>query len=270
MAWNSFEKLKVSASEYNEIYKTISDNKAIIREQIHGSRKTLYADGIMVAICIDDSGIELGGITNRQFTAFLAQFTKNLYAQFSKNEKLYYLKVDNDCYTRNKNENYWNTIPVGHYLYNVDLKSAYWQLAYQLGYISTNFFEKYIKLDEYKQAKRLCISFLARGNSMTYQRIGEPDYVIYCNGDVLQRVYDNIRKKLYQSVQFAIGDITDYIEYNIDGITVTAKDLDAVKSRFIKLGLDYKVSEMKKISQTEYLKANKKRKFVSTNNLITQ
>jgi hypothetical protein len=87
---------------------------------------------------------------------------------------------------------------------------------------------------------------------------------------VLQRVYDNIRNKLYQSVQFAIGDIADYIEYNIDGITVTAKDLDAVKSRFIKLGLDYKVSEMQKISQTEYLKANKKRKFVSTNNLITQ
>lgn len=270
MAWNSFEKMKVTQSEYNDIYRTVTGNNAIIREQIHGSRKTLYADGIMVAICIEDSGIELGDITNRQFTAFLAQFTKNLYAQFAKNERLYYLQINNDCYTRNKNEEYWNTIPIGQYLYNVDLKSAYWQMAYHLGYISTNFYQKYINLDEYKQAKRLCISFLARGNSMTYQRIDEPDYVIHCNNDVLQRVYDNIRNKLYQSVQFALDGITDYTEYNIDGITVTAKDLEKVKKRFIKLGLHYKVCELQKISQTEYIKGNKKRKFASINNLITQ
>jgi hypothetical protein len=270
MAWNSYDRFKVSENEYNRIYRSIADNNAVIREQIQGSRKTLYANGVMVAVSVEDNSVDLGNISNKDFVSFLAQFTKNLYGQFSNNQQLYYLEIKTDCYTRNKNDDYWHTIPVGQFLYNVDLKSAYWQIAHKLGYINTAFFKKYINLDDYKKAKRLCISFLARSNSMKYQRKGEPDYIIYCNNAVLQRVYDNIRNKLYQSVQYALTDITDYIEYNIDGITVTAKDVDAVKKRFSEIGLDYKVSELKKISETEYLKNNKKRKFTSANKLKTQ
>ena len=222
-------RMELSKERYNEIKHILLTNGTPFQEQKYGSRKKLWAGGKFIGSSVITS-IELEGLTTQQFGSFLAQFTKNLYKQFRLNDKLYDQQIVWRGLSRNKNNAQWKKIEDGEFFYNLDLSSAYWQVAHKLGYIDDKLFIKYMLDDKYKAPKRLCISFLARPNKMTYQSNNET-IEIHCDNSALQRVYDNIRNELY-CVLGNVAKEVEWIEYSIDGITVPKHEVKKVEALF--------------------------------------
>lgn len=251
--------LTVNPHEYTQIVATQMRNKSSFNEHTHGTSKKLMSHKRLIALRESTDALYLGDLTKTQFVSFLGAFSRNLYSQFLKNPALHDLNVPFNGVSRSKNADYWEALDVEQYFYNVDLSSAYWQMAHRLGYISDKFFKDYMESDSYKQAKRYCVSFLARQNKMTYHA-GDKMHEIQCDTSVLRRVYDNIRHELYNTIQDSIQG-ENYLEYNIDGVTVNASDLKGVLEYFKNEGLHFKVTQCKKVSATQYLYRSTLRNF---------
>jgi hypothetical protein len=260
----NYKKFEVGLDEYEQIKRVQLQNGSDVREHSHGSRKKLFVLNKLVAAHAHTSNLDLGDLNQKQFVSFLGTFNKHLYAKFLKQPELYNLDITFSGIAREKNAGFWHSLKKGTYFYNVDLSSAYWQIAHKLGYISTKFFEDYQNVDSYKQAKRYCISFLARTNKTMF-RMPNAEYEIHCDNSVLQKVYDNIRNELYNCVQKSIFNVSDWLEYNIDGVTVMSDNLDAVCEEFKGMGLAFKITECRKVSETEYTYGSKLRVFTNKN-----
>jgi hypothetical protein len=256
-----YAKLECNEQEYGHIQKVQFANKSTVKEQYIGSRKKLYSNNKMIATVSIYNSLDLGGISKTQFNAFLGAFNKQLYKQFEKRPELYDLNIIFKGASRDKNLSEWECLTVGEYFYNIDLKSAYWQVANKLGYLNDKMFNTYIDSDEYKMAKRVCISFLARKNFMVYFTSDGDQYQINCDTSVLKGVYQNIRHYLYSNITNAITSEIKWLEYNIDGITVSTENMYEVCQYFKEKGLNFKITECKKISDTHYLYGGKERKY---------
>jgi len=258
----SFQKrLEIEDEYYESTIKVLINNGLKVKEHHVGSRRTLYANNEICGFNKVNYHLPLSdGLTTAKFNAFLAYFSRTLYSQFKQNPDLFNLKIQYTGLSKGKDSQMWNKIKSREVFYNIDLSSAYWQIAYRLGYINTKIFEKYMPLDEYKEAKRYCVSFLARENKMNYFDNREIN-LIECDMSVLYQVYENIRHELYNIIEELKNHIKFWIEYNIDGISVTEKYLQKTKSKFDELGLIYKVNECFKIDNKSYFLKNTIRKF---------
>lgn len=212
------------------------------------------------------SNISLGNIDKESFITFLKDFKFNLNKCLRLNTELWDLKIIYDKSKIGKNNNYWGNINEGDYFYLIDIRSAYWQIAHKIGYISTELFNSYFELDDYKASKRLCFSFLSRTSKATYfgKRFdgSDEDMVIGCNSEFYKNIYDNIRNLLNNLINEVVL-LTDnnYLKYNTDGIYITKEYVPVVK-KFLKAnGILYKTSLCKKISNFEYVLQNQLMKF---------
>jgi hypothetical protein len=118
-----------------------------------------------------------------------------------------------------------------------------------------------MNLDDYKSLKRYCVSFLARKNKMRYISVDGEFYEIECDTRIFQQVYDNIRSELYKTIENVRKTCENYLEYNIDGITVLSDDLHKVKHEMKKMGLHYKITECIKLNENEYISGSKVKRF---------
>ena len=227
-----------------------------------GSRKELFVHNRLVATHSPNGFLDLGDLSTQRFASFLGHFQKHLNRKLISNPELMTFKVNFNGVARHRNSKVWGTIPIGSHFYNIDLNSAYWQMAHRLGYIDTEFYHQYLELPEYKSAKRFCISFLARSNKKTYYKPDGTFYEIHCDTTPLQMVYSNIRKELYRVINGAITGIEDYLEYNVDGVVVLPKDAMAVRNYFKEQGLEYKNIFCVKISDRQYSHGKKTKNFL--------
>lgn len=253
-------RLEIAPEFYEDTKQQIIKNGSKVWEQSFGSRRNLYGDGHLCGTTSPEDYLPLKELSKSQLGAFLGQFTKSLYNQIRKDDSILDKQVIFNGVSRDKNFVAWEEIQPREMFYNVDLSSAYWQMAFRLGYITKRMFNSYLEKDSYKEAKRYCISFLARENEMNYHDGREINHV-RCNTDCLQQIYDNIRNELYSCIQNVLFDIKDWIEFNIDGVTIKEKDLPLVQERFDSLNLVYKINECLKIDERTYLLKGKIRKF---------
>jgi hypothetical protein len=234
-------------------------NKTDYKEHFHGARKKLYVYNKMIGSTVLSASLDLGELNKQQFAAFIGLFNRNLYRTFVKKPDLHYLDVSFKGLSRNKNFDLYNDLDTGQIFWNIDLSSAYFQMALRLGYISQNFYNKYILDDRYKAVKRLCISFLGRRNKMIYNT-SNGKQVIECDMSSLAQVYKNIRNELYNVIN-NISQHTEYLEFNIDGISVLPAELKLVKDYFDSLGLIYKSTRCKKIDSYVYSYGSTQKRF---------
>ena len=256
-----YAKLECDEVEYDMIQSTQFQNDNYVTEQFIGSRKKLYSNNKMIATVSLYNSLELGGITKSQFNAFLGSFNKQLYKRFLENPELYNTKIEFKGVSREKNYPEWECLNDGDFFYNVDLRSAYWQVAYKLGYLSDKMYDTYVLSDEYKMGKRVCISFLARRNFMIYHPQNKDSFKIDCDTSVLKGVYENIRHYLYNTMFKCVEQEIKWLEYNIDGGTIPSEYLFQVTKYFQDQKLKFKITECKKIDDKTYMYGNKERKF---------
>lgn len=251
-------RLNMEAQEYSFLRSIQQKNNKFFSEQQIGGRKKLFIGEKMVGSTVSGF-IDLEELSSGQFASFLGMFNRNLYSQISKHDLLN-LKVNFKGVSRSKNHKVYDQLDQLAMFHNIDLRSAYWQIARRLNYISENIYQKYQHKDEYKSVKRLCISFLARPNKMTYYTPDGLQFTVHCDITMLKNVYDNIRNELYRIIN-EIADQVEYVEYNIDGITVLSKDKAKVKKYFDDLGLEYKTSLCVKIDDYQYQSGSKIKNF---------
>jgi hypothetical protein len=256
----AYKKLEVSEEYYKEIINTQFSNGSVVREHIMGNRTKLFSDDMFIATKCYSSSIDKGNLKDSQFFSFFGLFNKQLYNQFKVNTNLFLLDVEFDGVSRNKNYDTWEKLSDGDFFYVIDLKSAYWQIGYKLGYINDNMYHRYMNLDAYKQVKRYAFSFLARNNIMNYYHKGE-SYSIECDKEFLNKIYSNVRYALYNYINDCVKGLDNYIEYNIDGVVVTNKEVDKVMSYFNENDLKYKLVECRKMNEYEYTYNNFLRNF---------
>lgn len=253
-------KTEVSSKDYALIKENYLLSGKFLNEQIVGSRKNLYNENNqLVASYVRSNSIDLGKLSKENFFSFLGLFNKNLYKNFSNNKKLIDLDIQFNGLSRKRDKKNFDKIEIGGFFYNLDLNSAYWQVVYKLGYIDYELFEKYKYADEYKVAKRLCISFLARNNYKNYYIDGK-EFTIKCDTSALKQVYVNIRNTLYSIFNDCAKEL-DYIAFNIDSIYFLKKDLATAKKFFDQLGLEYKLVLCQKIGKREFTYGKDKRNF---------
>jgi hypothetical protein len=253
--------LEIDEPNYLNTIQVLIENGSKVSEHRSGSRRTIYADSHVCGYSQTEYNLPLSPeLKPSQFYAFLGVFKKSLYNQFRLNENLWNLKIDFNGVSRDKNHVSWLKLKNRTVFYNIDLSSAYWQMAFRLGYISKKTFNSYMYRDEYKEAKRYCVSFLARENEMKYFDGREIDCV-ECDVSAFYQVYDNIRHELYNCIGTLTKLTDNWIEYNIDGISVSSKDKDAVCKCLEEMNLIYKVNECIKIDKHEYFQKGQIRKF---------
>jgi hypothetical protein len=239
------------------------ENQNGFSEQVHGSRKKLFVQNKIIATNSPNGYLDLGGLTTQEFTAFLGLFTRGLYSQFRKFPELYDQKIDFRGTARHKHRANFLALPVGEFFYNIDLSSAYWQVAYRLNYISEKTFNKYMASKKHKTAKRFCVSFLARTNKKIYTDPKGNKSTIECDISVLRTVYSNIRKELYKLVQEGLNGKETYLEYNIDGMTVLQEDLSEIADFFDSQNLIYKTTLCRKVNDRQYSYGSEIRNFTN-------
>lgn len=254
---NNYTQAGVNREHYEACKQIQQNNQAEFAEQIFGSRRSLYLAGKMIATTAVEQNLDLGKLSNSQFISFLGRFNRQLYKQFETYPDLFAQKIIHKGVSRDKNLDLWDQLPIGSYFYNIDLSSAYWQVAFRLGYIKPEMFIRYLNDDNYKQAKRYCISFLARQNKMVYADKRE----IKCDTGFLVRVYDNIRQELYKIIETASNRAKTYLEFNIDGISVTADQVKIIKDYFKSEDLLFKTTQCRVMPGDQYLYGSRVRKF---------
>ena len=268
--YEKLDKFSYDKDYYLKVIDTQFRNGMPFAEQFVGSRRKLYKFGRF--ICTNKiSELDLGGIKNRQFISFLGTFTKNIYNQFAENPKLYDKQIKFLGNTSKfKNLDVWRELNEGDVFFNIDFKNAYWQTLRRLGYIDAKFYSRYVLQDEYKKAKRYCVSFLGRSNKVVYhypEGCGLPygDYEISCDTSVLRNVYMNVRNEIYNSIYYAMSELEsmdNVLGFNTDGIyVVDRKSLDIVKSKLMEMGIIFKSSICKKINDYEYIQESTVRTF---------
>lgn len=165
-----------------------------------------------------------------------------------------------------RNEEKWQKIEVNGVFYEVDIKKAYYQAAYKLGYITKALWDKNKDRDEVKQALRECVTWLATPRKKEYYNVSgvSEAYIIECDTKIYVKVYENIRNILHNSIYDCLESIKwdDFISYTIDSVLVTENDLELVKNTLDQLDWDYKVTKLIKTAKNNYIKNGELRSFI--------
>lgn len=228
-----------------------------------GSRKFIIVDGNYAYTEKNGEGIETG-LTTREFVAFISGFKRSLNHQLKKHPELLDLKIPYTQSVAKKFHNIYDALIEGDKFYNIDLSSAYWQIAHRLGYISTKLFNRYMPLDTHKHAKRLCISFLGRRREKTTYDIVDGVYTerkeVLSQRD--EQIFMNIRHELYSIINGIVEQLGNgVLEYNTDAVSVLPHKRKEVENYFSSLGLIFTVNHCIKKDNIQYLRNSKLRNF---------
>lgn len=253
---------EVSNDKYNQIVELQKTNGINYSEHYKGSKKVLMVDNRIVCATYFGSMLDLGNLQKSQFVSFIASFKRGIYKQFDTNRSLITHKVYFLGASKQSNKKAFASLDPGKKFWNLDLSSAYWQIGFRLGYISKSFYSKYILNDDFKHAKRLCFSFLARQNVKKYIHNGH-EYTIECDNSIERAIYDNVRNELYLIIDRAreiAGE--SCLQHNIDGISVCCPEKkDLIEKYFLSEGLSFKVNDCIKIDNKQYLFKSKIKRF---------
>ena len=111
----------VSEEYYSEIMNNQFKNGSVVREHYLGRRAKLYSDNMFIATKCDNTTLNIGGLSDSKFFSFIGLFNKQLYKQFQLYPDLFFLDVEFQGLSRQKNFDAWDKMEVGDFFYNIEL-----------------------------------------------------------------------------------------------------------------------------------------------------
>ncbi|MEM2138826.1 MAG: hypothetical protein QXM96_01610 [Candidatus Woesearchaeota archaeon] len=244
----------ISQDEYNDIKNYFISNNFYVRE-IKKSEQNLKLIVNNNSFIHFTNNLHFESLSNIQFSKFYNIILKDII--FNVNSKnIHELIVESkNKKIKEKNLDVWNKVKIGEFFINIDIKNAYWQSAYKLGYISEDLYKDYEFLDEYKEAKRYVFSLLSRDVECNYYNDGNKVNKIKCNNLIFKNMLKNIRNFLSNSIYDICSgvDNNSIIEYNIDAIYCLYNNLDIIRKMFYEKNIKFKITLCKKTSENAYI-----------------
>ena len=150
-------------------------------------------------------------------------------------------------------------LPMGAELCIIDIKHAYWIVAYNMGLISKKTYDLYADNPEYKLARNIALSTLTSKKEREYFVKGIHKYTIVCDNGLQKLIYANIRQTTYN----LIGDLSEMLGsacygYRVDGL-VALYDFEVVKESkeyFKKHNVKFEITRYIKVSDTHMKNSN--------------
>lgn len=102
-----------------------------------------------------------------------------------------------------KNLKLWDALPVGTEFVMLDIKHAYWRVAYLQGYISKRIYDKYLEDDKLKLWRNVGMACVVAKQKREYYQKGRLVSTVQTWNDPYEQIYRNIRHITYNTV----GDI---------------------------------------------------------------
>jgi hypothetical protein len=252
---------KLTDQEFRKtVERFIRKNRTFTEKHI-GSTKTISLN--KKTICKSSSVIlqSKEGFDPKAFRIFLSLFNKNLFKNLRQVIDFNNLNVRHlSNRTVTFNHDYWETHLIGEFVYEFDIKSAYWQTAKILGYIDEKMFQKYYNDPSAKMYKRLCFSFLARHKKIVHYNKGVPHEIV-CDNTILKQVYDNVRITLNNNIYLSVCQLDNFFKFNVDAIYVDLKNAHKVNKALKELGYDFHFRVWVKSSETEISNKNQIKKL---------
>lgn len=142
-----------------------------------------------------------------------------------------------------RNHELYKKLPMGTWFSAIDIKHAYWRMAFIRGYINQKLYDR-LKVPQFKFIRNKALACMT--SKVKYQRYKEGELVIeYYTGDpVLLEVYDDIRQRTY-SVLDEVAEIVGpdfFLKYHTDCVYVKNEVIDQVTDIFKKHDLDFSIA----------------------------
>lgn len=217
--------------------------------------KTVHGAIPFISVVKRKSKINFGDVPKSEIKTFLSRFKREINGALRKDPELMDLKITSKHLTSSINTEKWNNYESGRAFYHLDIKNGYWQMLHRLGYISTKLYEDYLWEDDFKHLKRLCVTFLARKSHAVFYGlgIGGTNHEIYCNNEMYDRIYKNVRASLTNCLFIGLDTIgDDYFKYAVDGVYLHKDQLVPVKTALANAGVGYKYTVCRKVGENQF------------------
>lgn len=201
------------------------------------------------------------GIHKKYFFSFLGQFNKEFYKNMSKMDFVI-PEIPEPLYTKYKNRPVWEKINIGDRFIGFDMESCFWQMCYKLGYIGEKLYLEYINYHDYKIAKRLCVTFLARRRKIIHKIKGIDVLEISCDNKLGVLAYQNVMN-LAANILIECGNEieNEFIDINTDCIIALPEHNEKIKNIFKKYDIRYCKTHCMKINDYQYYAGKKVKNF---------
>jgi len=148
----------------------------------------------------------------------------------------------------------YKSLDEGAEFFYVDIKHAYWRIAYKMGVICKPIYERYKDSQKFKLVRNIALSTLARSITRDYYRNGKLLNSITCVSDHYKQIYKNIRYTTY-NLTGTLNEIAgkNSIGYKIDGLLVLPAAVNKIKQQIKNKRFFYSVTKCKKIDDKRFL-----------------
>jgi hypothetical protein len=136
----------------------------------------------------------------------------------------------------------------------VDIKHAYWRIAYLLGYINKKLYKRYADNEDYKLARNIGLSTLVSKKFREMYVNGIQVYKLQCINPQNNVIYENIRHVTYNFIGELHEELGVYsFGYRTDGLLAlnTPEVIEHCKDYFKKNKLLFEATEYIKVNDKE-------------------
>jgi hypothetical protein len=239
-----------SKESFNIVFRNVAEKMPFV---IHtrGQRKIVIANDKPVAIY--QKTITEDILSNRKEAKQIMSIVRKSATKYIKNHLGDIPTIPRLCPVTFNNIDLWEEMGAGEEFYLIDASHCYWRVAYILGYISKNVYEKYAENKELKTLKNISLSILSSTIKREYYQNGEKYLEIESDITDYKKIYNNIRHYAYNNSGEVKDAIPDFcIAYRVDGVYLLREGLKRAKAIFDKNNLLYKVTKCVKIDEKNY------------------
>lgn len=156
---------------------------------------------------------------------------------------------------RGSNSQLFKNLAIGEKFYYLDVRHAYWQVAYKMGMLSEKLYNRYADDKEMKLFRNMSFACVLAPKKVDYIVRGCFMNTIIEDTSIYRELYRKIRHTTYNLIGYAKTLLNDkWIDYNIDGISFTADSLEQAEQIFKELDYVYTLNKCEKLNEYQYVK----------------